>query len=476
MKAIRPLLIAQVMKTASIIRDSSSTSMLSFTNTFDEHCAVQSADRIQIKPSTLTNSDLTNSASTQTSIDDISHSPVQAATTLTNLQFVFLNKIDGMDKDLLVPQPLIAPNFPDSQPIGEQIMKKFIQLLIPMDIWDGSDIFEGQKESLDQLHKSIFSLETNNISLEPESDCFSDTTFSLANLAMLDYADERHDCSAIHKEQHISPFDTESTPFQQSTGTHASTKVLPFKKRSFPTTSSKAATYVTNESTKLAGLSLNELQLARIGKYLESVNKKLKLGTIGSAPDNVSTSCLSCSQDSDPFCTRSPCSLNEDRASTQRNIGTVPQCDDTQHLPPGRHTQNECSTEINKESMVRAECKGTSTKCFENQSGSYNQETTRINIFQRQRHRGPDASTVPCVTNVDVWDDETLSRMDESVAMAISFPNTPTENMIPINPVIFFHVFVSTPIQRDVHQYIVNTVPPPYPARRYNYLFPFFLK
>jgi hypothetical protein len=124
MKAIRPLLIAQVMKTASIIRDSSSTSMLSFTNTFDEHCAVQSADRIQIKPSTLTNSDLTNSASTQTSIDDISHSPVQAATTLTNLQFVFLNKIDGMDKDLLVPQPLIAPNFPDSQPIGEQIMKK----------------------------------------------------------------------------------------------------------------------------------------------------------------------------------------------------------------------------------------------------------------------------------------------------------------------------------------------------------------
>jgi hypothetical protein len=53
-------------------------------------------------------------------------------------------------------------------------------------------------------------------------------------------------------------------------------KALPFKKRSFFATPSEPLGGVRHESTK--GVSLNELQLQRIGKFLESKNKKLKVG------------------------------------------------------------------------------------------------------------------------------------------------------------------------------------------------------
>jgi hypothetical protein len=128
--------------------------------------------------------------------------------------------------------------------------------------------------------------------------------------------------------------------------------------------------------------------------------------------------------------------------------------------------QNEFSIEVNDEIDLQAEQKEMSTECLERQSGYRNQGATEINVCRRQTQKDPDALT-PCTANVDVWDEETFRQVDESVAMSKSFQNTPSEDMIPLNPVIFFHVFVSTPIQRDVHQYIVNTIPPPFPARRY---------
>jgi hypothetical protein len=465
MEAIKPLLIAQVMRCAAIIRDSSNTNMLSFANTFGASCAIHTADIIEQKPSTLTKPDLTNPMSISTSTKDSYQCSKQAGTTLTNLESGrhTYNTSEQMDRDVMLTEPLIAPEYLDSKPFGEQIMEIFTQLLTPMDIWDGSDTSEAHQESLHELHKSIFALDPNIISPESESDCIFDTTVSLTSLAMLD--DEEHKYPAIQKEQYVSAFNTESSPIQHPRGTHAPMKALPFKKRSFLTTPSESLGGVRHECTKV-GVSLNELQLQRIGKFLESKNKKLKVGPLGSTTNSVPTSCLSYTQDSDPFFVGGPCSLNEDIASTQRDIETPPQHDDSQPSALPIQMQNEFSIEVNDEIDLQAEQKEMSTECLERQSGYRNQGATEINVCRRQTQKDPDALT-PCTANVDVWDEETFRQVDESVAMSKSFQNTPSEDMIPLNPVIFFHVFVSTPIQRDVHQYIVNTIPPPFPARRY---------
>ena len=67
----------------------------------------------------------------------------------------------------------------------------------------------------------------------------------------------------------------------------------------------------------------------------------------------------------------------------------------------------------------------------------------------------------------DQWDEELVRQLDEAVAVAKSCINSTEENMIPLRPTTFFHSFAATPLHRDVHQYIVNNIPAPQPARRY---------
>jgi hypothetical protein len=136
MQAIKPLLIAQVMRCASIIRDSSNTNMLSFANTFGSRCAIHTADIIEPNPSTLTKPNLTNPMSISTSTKDSCQCSKKTGTTLTNLESgcYTYNTSEGTDRDVMLIEPLIAPEFLDNKTFWEQIMENFTQLLTPMDI------------------------------------------------------------------------------------------------------------------------------------------------------------------------------------------------------------------------------------------------------------------------------------------------------------------------------------------------------
>jgi len=69
-----------------------------------------------------------------------------------------------------------------------------------------------------------------------------------------------------------------------------------------------------------------------------------------------------------------------------------------------------------------------------------------------------------------IWNEETIRQVDDSIATFRNSQQTPPESMIPMNPLVYCHVFVSMPVQRVVHQHIVSNIPPPFPARRYIYI------
>lgn len=57
-----------------------------------------------------------------------------------------------------------------------------------------------------------------------------------------------------------------------------------------------------------------------------------------------------------------------------------------------------------------------------------------------------------------VWDKEILRQVDESAATAISSQQTPPESMIPMKPLVYRHVFVSTPVEKKSSTNTLSTI------------------
>lgn len=51
----------------------------------------------------------------------------------------------------------------------------------------------------------------------------------------------------------------------------------------------------------------------------------------------------------------------------------------------------------------------------------------------------------------DVRNEEILRQVDDFVEIAKNLQHTPPENKIPLRPLVYYHVFVSTPVQKVVH-------------------------
>lgn len=75
----------------------------------------------------------------------------------------------------------------------------------------------------------------------------------------------------------------------------------------------------------------------------------------------------------------------------------------------------------------------------------------------------------------DYWNEDIVKQLDDSVSLIqnMGFMHSPTmqfdcppENSIPSKPLFFKHVFISSAVEKAVHEYIVSNIPPRYPARR----------
>ena len=356
--------------------------------------------------------------------------------------------------------PINMPNFTCQQPLDDQFsiagfLESAIENLNPIDCRDGSDIY--QCSQLLEFENKLLESDLRPLPCDIEPGC----EISLINLAALNIADKSY-LSIVNQKEICMPQTSSNSNNKEDLDRQVYGNTVPFKKRPISTDITNSTEASTNkddqvekkESRPKAALSLNELQLQRIAKFAAHRKKKLRFGTSETANNNMTTA-TQASEHSTVDAHDTNFSEAEPRSSLQSLKIQQPQTKIDCTAVGAGHVSTQANISVSHSSL------GFPSSAYIPECSKFT--SSRIGTI-------PTTDILPSInTDTGVWDEQMIRLMDESVVIAKASQQSPPETMIPLHPVFFFHVFVSSPVERDVHQYIVNNIPPPQPARR---LFP----
>ena len=432
--SIKPLLLSQISQAARIIRDTNNSSMCKLTNISNDNCSTQvpvSLSAIETRPiSALAVAfDQSNSTSATALQSNDPHdngktklvTPAEPLDAAVNYEMACHNE-HLPSKYMLPPLEFQVPEIIDAQTEAAEIFENFIDELEPIHSEDAVDICSSQTSFMADLQKLIFGTQQLDLAPQQESANLSDFTFSLVKLGM-EYGSV---------DGHLPPVEQKVQLQVENVSCRSSSiNSAPLKKRPLPASllrMSGSGSIKEDETSvkKTRFPSLNDLQLEKISKLLAARKKKLQFVT--------------------PQHTQVLVDSMDNKKSDDHHLSESDILISTDFVH--KHPTNE-DIQLNN-------LKHSTTDT------SFSALVADLNI-----------DTDGMCSDLDdmIWNEETIRQVDDSTATFRNSQQTPPESTIPMNPLVYCHVFVSMPVQRVVHQHIVSNIPPPFPARRYIYIY-----